>query len=101
MSFQKEVLSLVSEIPKGKVTTYKQLATALGSPRAYRAVGNALAGNTRPVEIPCHRVVRSDGDIGGYKNGRDKKRSLLESEGVNVIDGKVSLEKYFWEDFEG
>lgn len=100
MVFQREVLSLVSEVPKGKVTTYKRLAEALDRPKAYRAVGNALANNPRPVEIPCHRVIKSDGGIGGYTDGRERKRSLLESEGIEVIDGKVDLEKYFWEDFE-
>jgi methylated-DNA-[protein]-cysteine S-methyltransferase len=97
--FQARVLELTSKIPRGKVTTYKELARALGRPRAYRAVGNALACNTRPVEIPCHRVVRSDNKIGGYGGSRlagEKKARLLMKENVKVVDGKISLKKYMF-----
>jgi methylated-DNA-[protein]-cysteine S-methyltransferase len=92
--FQARTLDLVSKIPKGRVTTYKELARALGSPLASRAVGNAIAKNPRPVEIPCHRVVRSDGSVGKYIFGSDKKVSLLIEEGVEVKDGKVNLAKH-------
>jgi methylated-DNA-[protein]-cysteine S-methyltransferase len=95
--FQARVLELASKIPKGKVTTYKELARAMGRPRAYRAVGNALACNPHPVKIPCHRVVRSDCKIGGYGGSRlasEKKARLLAGEGVEVVDEKVNLEKY-------
>lgn len=97
--FQARVLELVSKIPKGKVTTYKEVARALGSPRACRAVGNALAKNPQPVKIPCHRVVRSDGKIGGYggnRLGSKKKARLLVNEGVEIVDEKVSLKKYIF-----
>lgn len=97
MSFQKDVLELVSEIPEGKVATYKKIAEALGNPKAYRAVGNALANNPKPIEIPCHRVVKSDGGIGGYAGGRERKKELLGSEGVEVKSGKVDLERYLYE----
>ncbi len=98
--FDKRVLDLISKIPEGKVSTYKQVAIALGKPKAARAVGNALSKNPNPVEIPCHRVVKSSGTIGGYRLGRDKKVELLRKEGVEVIEGKIDLEKYFFEDFE-
>ncbi len=88
-----KVLGLVEKIPKGKVTTYGEVARALGT-RGYRAVGQALRGNPRPFEISCHRVVRSDGRAGGY--GGRKKLSLLLGEDVEVLDGKVNLEKHFW-----
>lgn len=99
MEFQEEVLELVSRIPEGKVATYKQLAGVLGKPRAYRAVGNALSGNPRPNEIPCHRVVRSDGDPGGYIFGRERKAELLDEEGIEIDSGKVDLEKHQIKDF--
>lgn len=97
--FQTRVLELASKIPRGKVTTYKEIARALGRPRAYRAVGNALACNPHPVEIPCHRVVRSDCKIGGYGGNRlagTKKARLLKKENVEIVDGKVSLKKYMF-----
>ncbi|OGH85632.1 MAG: hypothetical protein A2493_02070 [Candidatus Magasanikbacteria bacterium RIFOXYC12_FULL_33_11] len=67
------------QIPKGQVLTYKEVAYRAGSPRAYRAVGNILNKNYDP-NIPCHRVVRSDGKSGGYNRGSDKKKEILESE---------------------
>jgi len=89
-------LELVSKIPKGKVTTYKEVARALGCPKAYRAVGNALARNPHPLKIPCHRVVKSDGKIGGYRLGSRRKARLLVNEGVEIKDGKVELKKYMF-----
>jgi len=94
--FQARVLELVSKIPKGKVTTYKEVARALGSPRSCRAVGNALARNPHPLEIPCHRVVRSDGKIGGYKLGSKRKARLLVDEGVEIVGEKVNLKKHMF-----
>lgn len=99
MGFERKVLDLVSEIPEGKVSTYGRVAEALGKPNASRAVGNALAKNPNPGKIPCHRVIRSDGTIGGYTGGRDKKRQLLQEEGVNVEGNRVNLEKYLYEEF--
>jgi methylated-DNA-[protein]-cysteine S-methyltransferase len=92
--FQSRVLKLVSMVPPGKVTTYKKLALALGKPRAFRAVGNALAKNPTPVIIPCHRVVRSDGKIGGYKFGESQKAKLLSTEGVMIKNRKVNLQNF-------
>ena len=88
--FSEAVWKLCSKIPRGKVTTYKEIATALHT-KAYRAVGNSLKNNPFAPTVPCHRVVASDGTLGGY-NGRlnsKKKISLLKKEGVRFIDGKI------------
>jgi len=82
--FDKKVFFEVSRIKRGQTRTYKEIAILIGKPHAYRAVGNALNRNPFPVKIPCHRVVRSDGRLGGYKLGTEKKKSLLEKEGVFV-----------------
>jgi O-6-methylguanine DNA methyltransferase len=84
ISFSQKVFSIVKNIPKGSVLTYKEVAKKAGKPKAYRAVGNILNKNYNP-DIPCHRVVRSDGKFGGYNRGADKKRKLLESERVGSI----------------
>lgn len=81
LNFQKQVYRVVKKIPSGKVITYKEVAKAIGRPRACRAVGNALNKNTDP-EIPCHRVIQSDGSIGGYRKGTEKKIKLLKKEGA-------------------
>jgi len=78
------VYEIVKKIPKGKVLNYKQVAQLTGSPRAWRAVGNILNKNPDPKTIPCHRVIRSDGKIGGYKNGVKKKIALLKKEGLKI-----------------
>ncbi len=80
-NFQEQVYKIVKKIPKGKVMTYKEVAKAIGRLKAYRAVGNALHRNIDP-KIPCHRVIRSDGKIGGYRNGAKKKTELLKKEGA-------------------
>jgi len=80
MTFITRVLKVVSHIPKGKVMTYKQVAKRAGNPKAYRAVGNILRGNYNP-RIPCHRVIRSDGALGGYNRGVKKKIKILKKEG--------------------
>lgn len=86
--------TLLGQIPKGKVTTYKELAHALGT-HAYRAVGTALSKNPDLISTPCHRVIRSDGSVGGYALGTEKKIELLKSEGLEIIDGKVkNLQQY-------
>ncbi|RLC40311.1 MAG: 6-O-methylguanine DNA methyltransferase [Candidatus Nealsonbacteria bacterium] len=79
-NFKQKVFKIVKKIPRGKVLTYKEVAEKAGKPRAWRAVGNILAKNKNPT-IPCHRVIRSDGEIGGYNKGRRKKRELLKKEG--------------------
>lgn len=79
--FQKQVYQVVKKIPRGKVMTYKEVAEKIGKPRAYRAVGNALNKNIDPA-VPCHRVIRSDGSMGGYRKGIKKKVKLLKNEKV-------------------
>jgi AraC family transcriptional regulator of adaptative response/methylated-DNA-[protein]-cysteine methyltransferase len=83
-AFQRKVLLATAAIPEGSTSTYAELAAMVGSPRAVRAVGNALAQNPLPFLIPCHRVLRSDGGLGGYRFGVALKRSVLQSEGVAV-----------------
>ncbi len=82
------------QIPKGKVVTYGDIAHTLDC-KAYQAVGNAMAANPNPVVVPCHRVVKSSGEIGQFALGVDKKVELLTAEGVNIIELKVQpLAKY-------
>ena len=83
--FQKKVWKAIDKIPSGHTITYKQLAESIGKPNAYRAVANACGRNPRPIKTPCHRVISSNGSIGGYsaKGGVRKKKALLKKEGVN------------------
>lgn len=83
-SFQIKVWKEISKIPKGKVITYKELAKSIGRPKSSRAVANACGKNPFPIRIPCHRVIRSDGSLGGYsgKGGIRTKKNLLKDEGV-------------------
>ncbi|MEX1063822.1 MAG: MGMT family protein [Candidatus Paceibacterota bacterium] len=78
--FQQKVYNEVSNIKRGSTMTYTEVARAIGNPRAVRAVGNALNKNTNP-DVPCHRVIRSDGKIGGYNRGSEKKMEILMKEG--------------------
>ena len=87
-SFEDQCLKLLRQIPRGKVTTYREIARALDS-KAYRAVGRAMAKNCNLVVVPCHRVVRTDGKVGGYKAGTEQKIELLKREGVAVIGERV------------
>jgi len=88
--FKERVFGLIVRVPRGKVTTYGEVAKALGSRRAARAVGRALNANTNLVRIPCHRVVRSDGTVGGYRSGVHDKMKLLAAEGVKIEKGRVA-----------
>ena len=79
-TFKQRVLDIVSKIPKGKTLTYGQVATLAGSPRAFRAVGMIMSKNFNP-DIPCHRVIRADGEIGNYnRGGRNTKLEILRKE---------------------
>jgi methylated-DNA-[protein]-cysteine S-methyltransferase len=82
--FQRDVLEATRSIPSGRVRPYAWIAERIGRPGAVRAVGTALANNPVPLVIPCHRVVRSDGSIGQYALGTEKKASLLQHEGVDL-----------------
>lgn len=96
ISFDKKCHELLKRIPEGKVTTYKEMARALGT-NAWRAVGTAMAKNRDLITTPCHRVVRSNGEVGQYALGSNKKSELLVNEGVPVTNGKVkNLDLYFF-----
>lgn len=86
--FQKKVWRALCDIKKGEVITYTELARRIGNPRAVRAVANAVGKNPFAPDVPCHRVVRSDGGLGGYSapGGVKAKRALLVSEGVDVTN---------------
>lgn len=83
-AFEKKVYRAVSKIPKGEVRSYKWVARQIGKPRACRAVGNALNKNPYAPTVPCHRVVKSDGSLGGFAKGVKAKARLLASEGVDL-----------------
>ena len=99
--FQLEVWRACAKIPRGKVSTYTQIAKAIGKPKAVRAVGNALnknpysyiskTGNSKleTMRVPCHRVIKSDGSVGGFAHGTKKKIDMLREEGVKIRDGKI------------
>ncbi|MDD2731975.1 MAG: MGMT family protein [Candidatus Pacebacteria bacterium] len=86
--FLKKVYNVVGKIPKGQVLSYGEVAQRAGFFKASRAVGNVLNKN-RDCMIPCHRVIRSDGKIGGYNKGKNKKISILRKEGVKIIKDKI------------
>ena len=81
--FQQLVWSELLKIPKGQTRSYKQLAISLGKPTAVRAVASAVAANTLFYQIPCHRVIRSNGEIGEYRWGKELKAQLLNFENIN------------------
>ncbi len=88
MNFSEKVYSKLKKVPKGKVTTYKLLAESVGS-KAYRAIGSLMRKNPYAPKVPCHRVVKSDGSIGGFASGIMNKIKLLKKEGVGVRRGKI------------
>lgn len=83
-----EIYKLLNRIPKGKVTTYKEIAKQLNS-NGYQAIGKIISQNPNAPQTPCHRVVKIDGNISGYAFGVDKKISLLKNEGIEVENNKV------------
>lgn len=80
---------LKNQVPKGSVISYGGLAKLVGSPKAYRAVGSAMNKNPFAPEVPCHRVVKSNGEIGGFAGDIKTKIKLLKDEGVETLNGKV------------
>ncbi len=95
-TFSERCYEILRKVPHGRVTTYKEIASAVDS-RAYRAVGNAMNKNPYAPEVPCHRVVSGDGGIGGFASGVKNKIRILKGEGVEVRDGKVvDFEKKFF-----
>ena len=95
MNFNDKIYRLCKKIPKGKVSTYYHIARALNS-KAYRAVGNALNKN-KSKEIPCHRIIKSSGEIGGFARGTKNKIKLLKKEGIIIKNNKINLKKYMHE----
>ncbi|EAZ89480.1 MGMT family protein [Crocosphaera chwakensis] len=93
--FREQCYDLLLKIPHGKVTTYKEIAKALGS-KAWRTVGSVIALNPNLINVPCHRVIKSNGQIGNYVLGTDRKAELLTKEGIPLAKGKVvNFEQYF------
>ena len=95
--FQKKVLNKLQGVPRGAVISYQTLGAAVGSASSARAVGNALHNNPVPIYVPCHRVISSDGRIGGYGGGTGRKLQLLRSEGFALRDDAVRVpENVVW-----
>lgn len=94
MNFNDKVYNLCKKIPKGKVSTYKLLSKKLNS-KAYRAVGNALNKN-KSKEIPCHRIINSNGNVGGFAKGTKNKIKLLKKEGIKIKYNKIDIKKYIY-----
>jgi len=90
MNFNQKVLNLTRKIPKGKVSTYKEIAKALNT-KAYRAVGTALRKNPYAPTVPCHRIINSNGSIGSYKGKKNSKEKikLLKKEGIKIKNNKI------------
>ena len=86
-TFQKKVWDEIDKVPRGKVITYGEIAKNIGKPKAARAVANACGANPNPIVVPCHRVIRSDGELGGYSGsgGVKQKIKLLREEGVTLF----------------
>lgn len=84
-----KVYTLLNQIPEGKVTTYKAIAIKIGT-KGYRAIGQIVGANPNAPQVPCHRVVRSDGGLGGYAFGIEKKIAILALENVHVTNGKIT-----------
>ena len=89
MSIDKRIYKKLLEVPKGKVTTYGELAKAVGMNNGQRAVGQIMNKNPYPVIIPCHRVIKSDGKVGGYAYGEKIKSNMLTNEGIKIKNGKI------------
>lgn len=103
-AYQQAILRILAEVPKGKVTTYGDLAKELSkrdpkwSPDASRAVGTTMRNNLCGPQIPCHRVIKSDGGVGNFRGGAEgaveEKIGMLRDEGVTVFNGKIDLKKH-------
>ena len=95
MSFTERVYQEARKIPMGRVSTYSRIAASIGRPGASRAVGQALSKNPHG-DVPCHRVIKSSGELGGFKGSPDnsEKASLLCKEGVEIKDHRIDLERF-------
>lgn len=92
-SFYEKIYAKLRKVPKGQVTTYKDLAKAVNS-KAYRAVGTAMNKNPYAPKVACHRVINSDGKIGGFASGTRNKIKMLKQEGIEIKNNRVDLKKY-------
>ncbi|NHJ19974.1 MAG: MGMT family protein [Candidatus Lokiarchaeota archaeon] len=94
---QKEVLLAEYGIPRGWISTYKRIANKIGIQNGARVVGNALARNPFPIVIPCHRAIKTNGELGGFQGGIEMKRALLEMEGIRFSNkGKVITNRIYY-----
>ena len=89
MNLEHEVYEKLLQVPKGKVTTYSELAKAVGLKNGQRAIGRIMNKNPFPVIVPCHRVILSNGKIGGYAWGEKIKTNMLSKEGIKIKNGKI------------
>ena len=99
MILSTKVYRKLLQVPKGKVTTYGELAKAVGLKNGQRIIGMIMKKNPYPVIVPCHRVVKSNGKIGGYAYGERVKSKMLEKEGIKIQDGKIidfDKEKFYF-----
>lgn len=88
---KEDVYNMLLNIPRGKVVTYGSIAKVLGNPKASRLIGQIIGRNPNPISVPCHRVVMSNGKIGGYMYGIDKKIDLLRKEGIVITENNKVL----------
>ncbi len=93
MKLEERVFKKLLEVPSGKVTTYAELANAVGLKNGQRAIGRIMSKNPYPVIVPCHRVIKSNGQIGGYAWGEKIKAHMLSKEGVKINNGKIIDQK--------
>jgi methylated-DNA-[protein]-cysteine S-methyltransferase len=89
LNLEHEIYKKLLQVPKGKVTTYSELAKAVGLKNGQRAIGKIMNKNPFPVIIPCHRVILSNGKIGGYAWGEKIKTNMLSKEGIKIKNGKI------------
>ncbi|MEE8180341.1 MAG: MGMT family protein [Nitrosopumilaceae archaeon] len=89
MNLDQQVYKKLTQVPQGKVTTYSELANAVGLKNGQRVIGQIMKKNPYPSIIPCHRVVKSDGKVGGYAYGDDVKTNMLRKEGIKIQNGKI------------
>ena len=89
MKLEEKVYKKLLEVPKGKITTYGELAKAIGLKNGQRVIGKIMNKNPYPVIVPCHRVIKSDGKIGGYAWGEKVKAKMLSNEGIKIKNGKI------------
>lgn len=95
-NFSQQIYHLTAKIPRGQVVSYGQIAKTLGRPHACRAVGNALNKNPYATKVPCHRVIRSSGEVGGFAFGTKKKVAMLKKENIIIKNNKINLRQYLY-----